>query len=610
MTMNDRRRILACGSLALVWASGCSDPCVDDGLLQEGQADCPGISADDTDGPDPSSSTTNDTVDETAGGGCDNGIQDGDETDVDCGGSCQDNCGNGQGCGGNEDCQSDQCGTDMTCEEPPSCTDGILDGDETDVDCGGSCPGCNDGEMCQEGPDCLSNVCDEGICNPPTCTDGEVNGSETDVDCGGPDCDPCDNGQMCTMGDDCQSTMCDDGTCVGPSCRDGVLNGEETDVDCGGPECDPCDDGETCEMDSDCISEICNTKMNVCIAPTCTDGVQNGDETDVDCGGACGATCDPGEGCIVGMDCLSFGCDGNVCNDYLAVVAAPSCSNFEGAPVGLAATATGGSGVYTYAWTPDDGSLTAPDQAMTDASPTGFQSYTITVDDGFTTAQDSVVVVNSQPFDLQNNCTLYTADFDVSLSGLPASITYDMGGTRGCETGNNEFGLHLCDGVVFQNTRLRGVLEVTNDPADDDDWMGLIWGAQDASHFYSLAWKRQTQNGFACPTPVGIIVRRVEGPDFASLEIDDYYCLPDTANSTLLLDPAATTQQGWVEGESYTVTIDFLDTGSTVTVVRDSDLVEITNFVVTDTTFTSGFFGSTTASQEGACVGPLFAECL
>lgn len=50
----------------------------------------------------------------------------------------------------------------------PTCTDGIKNGGETGIDCGGS------------------------ICIPcPTCTDGVKNGSETDIDCGGPDCIPC-----------------------------------------------------------------------------------------------------------------------------------------------------------------------------------------------------------------------------------------------------------------------------------------------------------------------------------------------------------------------------------------------------------------------------------
>ncbi|MEL6536793.1 MAG: family 31 carbohydrate-binding protein, partial [Bacteroidota bacterium] len=43
----------------------------------------------------------------------------------------------------------------------PTCTDGLQNGDETGVDCGGSCAAC------------------------PTCSDGNQNGDETGVDCGG-----------------------------------------------------------------------------------------------------------------------------------------------------------------------------------------------------------------------------------------------------------------------------------------------------------------------------------------------------------------------------------------------------------------------------------------
>lgn len=623
MTTHDRRRILGCGALALAWTTGCADPCIDDGLGQQGDdgTNCPSLDSDDaTNGSDPSE----DSADETAEPpDCGNGFQDGDETDVDCGGSCTEDCGNGQGCEGDDDCQSNECGAGMTCEDPTSCEDGIVNGDETDVDCGGgTCPPCDDGEICEVGSDCVSQVCDDGMtCVSPTCTDGVINGDETDVDCGGGTCPPCENGEMCNEGPDCESGNCDGGTCTGPSCRDGEQNGAETDVDCGGGECPPCDDGESCEINEDCNSQVCDPKIDVCLGRSCTDGVTNGDETDLDCGGACGATCDPGEGCEDGDDCLSHGCDqggGTACNDFLAVEAEPSCSNYAGVPVPLVATATGGTGVYTYAWTPDDGTLSAPDQAMTDASPVGFQSYQVTVDDGFAMVQDSVVVVNSQPFDLQNNCTLYTADYGVSSSGDPATITYDMGGTRGCETGNNEFGLTLCETVEFQNTRLRGVVEVeaTGEIPPDNDWVGLVWGAQDSSHFYSMIWKQSFQSGnnfnppLPCDPPGGITVRRIDAPDFASLTGADFFCTPDTANSTLLLDPAATTTEGWVLDESYSVTIDFTDTGSTVTVVRDSDAFQIASFVVADTTYTAGYFGSTTASQVGACVGPLFAECL
>jgi hypothetical protein len=44
--------------------------------------------------------------------------------------------------------------------------------------------------------------------------------------------------------------------------------------------------------------------------------------------------------------------------------------------------------------------------------------------------------------------------------------------------------------------------------------------------------------------------------------------------------------------------------------MRVGDGVELANFVVADTTFTSGYFGTLTFSQHDACIGPLFVECL
>jgi YVTN family beta-propeller protein len=46
---------------------------------------------------------------------------------------------------------------------------------------------------------------------PPTCTDGVKNGKETDVDCGGPLCTQCAAGHACSMNSDCYSGMCVNG---------------------------------------------------------------------------------------------------------------------------------------------------------------------------------------------------------------------------------------------------------------------------------------------------------------------------------------------------------------------------------------------------------------
>ncbi len=168
-----------------------------------------------------------------------------------------------------------------------------------------------------------------------TCSDGVQNNGETDVDCGGPNCSPCDtNPPVSGSCDDYGLTIIDGKAilyakeelgkvtymCSGPglegcvppdklengyyqrvinvtegqtyllgiqggpnttftvvagekncfftaNCNDNIQNGNETGIDCGGPDCGPC--------------------------PTCDDGIQNGDEQGVDCGGSnCSIGCD------------------------------------------------------------------------------------------------------------------------------------------------------------------------------------------------------------------------------------------------------------------------------------------------------------------------------
>ena len=182
---------------------------------------------------------------------CDDGFANGDETDLDCGGSCLP-CPDDSGCLEDVDCESGVC-SDGVCQAP-TCEDQVTNGDETDQDCGGSCDLCSDGEQCLEDKDCESGVCLDGECQVPTCDDQVQNGDEADLDCGG-GCPGCAVDQNCVLPEDCLSLMCEDGICVAPQCEDGKKNGQETGVDCGGPDCDPCGIGEGCEQELDCVQE-------------------------------------------------------------------------------------------------------------------------------------------------------------------------------------------------------------------------------------------------------------------------------------------------------------------------------------------------------------------
>lgn len=299
---------------------------------------------------------------------CSDGVQNGEETGIDCGGpdcpdcptesTCSDGVQNGQETG--VDCGGPDC---LPC---PTCDDGIQNGAETGVDCGGpdcpDCPTCDDGLQngAETGIDCGGPDCPD--C--PSCNDGIQNGQETGVDCGGPDCLECadectenliqvrivlDNfpeetswdirsgsnlmasggpygavadrdtvtevvclpsgcfdfiiydsygdGICCSYGQgEYSAILLSDSTtlaaggsfgsvettniCLGgePTCEDGIQNGEETGVDCGGPDCPECPPS------------------------TCEDGIQNGDETGVDCGGSCAPCEDP---------CTNIGINGN-----------------------------------------------------------------------------------------------------------------------------------------------------------------------------------------------------------------------------------------------------------------------------------------------------------
>lgn len=196
---------------------------------------------------------------------------------------------------------------------PPGCADGMRNGDETDVDCGGEvCAPCEAMEACMGGSDCVSRVCIGGECQAASCNDGIRNGSETDRDCGGPDCAGCELGRMCMGIDDCAdaTAMCTGGFCQPGACSDGMQNNGETDVDCGGGTCAPCSDGDACELGRDCASGLCES--GVCVPATCANGMMDAGEVGLDCGGSCPG-CPDGTACTTPADCASGRCEGGLC---------------------------------------------------------------------------------------------------------------------------------------------------------------------------------------------------------------------------------------------------------------------------------------------------------
>jgi len=190
---------------------------------------------------------------------CSNNYRDGDETDIDCGGDCE-GCANGKNCLLDSDCDSNFCNSSNKCAKP-SCYDGVKNGGETDVDCGGNCKGCEVGDYCNENRDCKTNNCDTstGKCAEvlDKCENGKLDIDETDVDCGG-DCPGCDVGKNCDSDYDCITTAeCKDGVCVLrqlDSDGDGIIDGKDNCPDTANEDQADVDGdgiGDECDLDSD-----------------------------------------------------------------------------------------------------------------------------------------------------------------------------------------------------------------------------------------------------------------------------------------------------------------------------------------------------------------------
>jgi formylglycine-generating enzyme required for sulfatase activity len=153
--------------------------------------------------------------------------------------------------------------------------DGVQNGAETDVDCGGGvAPACATAKKCKVANDCTSRVCTGNACQAPLPTDGVKNASETDVDCGGGAPAPaCGTSKACVIGTrDCTSLVCTGNVCKAATGTDGVKNGDESDKDCGGTTtgAPKCGTGLICNVHADCASDGCDYNKKCAVERSCT----------------------------------------------------------------------------------------------------------------------------------------------------------------------------------------------------------------------------------------------------------------------------------------------------------------------------------------------------
>ena len=236
---------------------------------------------------------------------CDDNVVNGDETDADCGGSCASRCAEDKRCGAGSDCASGFC-IHGACVS--RCNNMAKDGDESDVDCGGTCAvACTDGKICDDPTVCASGFCVQGMC-VSRCNNMAKDDGEADTDCGGSCIESCQDGSSCMGASDCSSQLCINSKCA--SCSNTVKDGDETDADCGGSCARKCSVGRNCNGNEDCISEACDGSLHLCVPKVddvdCYNSIQDGDETDVNCGGGACPACTSDQKCLHDSDCLTI----------------------------------------------------------------------------------------------------------------------------------------------------------------------------------------------------------------------------------------------------------------------------------------------------------------
>jgi hypothetical protein len=127
------------------------------------------------------------------------------------GGSGSDKCASVQDCPTVTICSTMKC-IDGSCVSDfvPA---GLQCNDTNVCDGAGSCVSCVTDSDCKgSNPTCVNNAC-------ISCNDGIKNGSETSVDCGGSKCDPCPAGTPCSSNNDCDENLdCVDGVCCESAC--------------------------------------------------------------------------------------------------------------------------------------------------------------------------------------------------------------------------------------------------------------------------------------------------------------------------------------------------------------------------------------------------------
>lgn len=265
--------------------------------------------------------------------------------------------------------------------------------------------------------------CEEATCDAMVCGVADKMMLSACTENGGKVCDGAGTCVECLSNTECTNVgepVCDTTAhvCVNSQCADSMQNGNETDVNCGGGTCGDCAVGKKCLVASDCLSGFCPSGPKLCTA--CSG--------DGDCGanewcdstinaGTCVAKITDGNNCTADNQCTNGHCFGTglqICCNTECDGVCESCLAAEkasGAGQGSCGPVLNNSDPYDSC--PTSGSNDCQRSVCDGAGACGIQSST-------TLCGEADVCMNSQ-FTVQQNCdgTSLTCPAPVGLMPCP-----------------------------------------------------------------------------------------------------------------------------------------------------------------------------------------------
>lgn len=144
------------------------------------------------------------------------------------------------------------------------------------------------------------------------------------------------------------------------------------------------------------------------------------------------------------------------------------------------------------------------------------------------------------------------------------------------------------------NYTMRGTWRVTT--KSDDDFIGIVFGYQDPSHFYVMDWKQgdQDQGGYGIAEK-GFSIKKILLPFGDTLGRPDLWVSNGTDSSTILASNFDSSP-GWTDNTLYDFELQFEPGTFSVRITQGE--TELWNVTVNDDSYTSGKFGLYGYSQE------------